>query len=74
MFEKEEKAGHPLLGKGGSIKSLLRLRTPPHVRTILPSTASNSPESDSDSGSDCSLHIPPGVDVQYFICHGKPGL
>jgi hypothetical protein len=25
-------------------------------------------------GSDCSLHIPSGADVQYSVCRGKPGL
>ena len=63
----------PLVGKGGSIKSPRACSdwAPPHIRATLPSSDS---ESDSDSGSDCSLHIPPGVDVQYSICHGKPGL
>ena len=64
----------PIVGKRRKYKvptRLLRLRAPPHVRATLPSSGS---ESDSDSGSDCSLHIPPGADVQYSVCRGKPGL
>jgi hypothetical protein len=64
----------PVVGKRRKYKvptRLLRLRAPPHVRATLPSSGS---ESDSESGSDCSLYIPPGADVQYSVCCGKPGL
>ena len=64
----------PVVGKRWKYKvptCLLRLRAPPHVRATLPSSGS---DSESDSGSDCSLHIPPGADVQYSVCGGKPGL
>ena len=48
--------------------SLIRLRAPPHVRTTLPDS-----NSDSDtSGSDCSLDIPSGANVEYSIRHGNP--
>ena len=50
---------------------LIQLRAPPHVRSTLP----DSTDSDSDtSGSDCSLNIPSGANVEYSLCHGKPGL
>ena len=64
----------PVVGKRRKYKvptRLVRLRAPPHVRATLPSSGS---DSDSDSGSDCSLDIPPGADVQYSVCRGKPGL
>ena len=49
---------------------LIRLRAPPHVRATLPDS-----NSDSDtSGSDCSLNVPPGANVEYSLHHGKPGL
>ena len=63
----------PVVGKRRKYRvptHLLRLKAPPHVRATLPSSGS---DSDSDSGSDCFLHIPPGADVQYSVCGGKPG-
>ena len=57
----------PVVGKRRKYRvptRLLRLRAPPHVRATLPSSGS---DSDSDSGSDCSLHIPPDADVQYSV-------
>jgi hypothetical protein len=70
-----KEGGIPVIGKRRKYEvpmCLLILRAPPYyVRAILPSSGS---ESDSESGSDCSLYIPPGADVQYSVCRGKPGI
>ena len=62
----DEKEGWtPVIGKRSRHKvptRLLRLRAPPHVRARLPSSDSSAGET---SDSDCSLHIPDGVDVCY---------
>ena len=47
-----------------------------HLDILKATLLSSGSDGDSDSGSDCSLHISPGADVQYrySVYGGKPGL